>query len=263
MGRNMKIVDVPVFAAASLIGRSHLSVNGQCEDAWASAPKKAKDGNSLLAVAVSDGAGSKAYGRIGASIAVRIAAEWLVDQFELLFDTNRTEENQAGIITAIGRAIRNHIRSCNPDQQRDMMDYSCTLLAVVVDSTGRWVAAHLGDGGIVGLSQGQSKIISAPSKGEFANSTFFVTEKDAQKNIRFYTDSQEYSSFGLFTDGLENALLNRQNGTIAPAMSKMLGWLSQHSADEVTEAIKRSLESSFSTLTTDDCTLALICLLPK
>lgn len=124
---------------------------------------------------------------------------------------------------------------------------------------GSWLTAHIGDGGIVGLGENGPFIVSCPEKGDYANVTFFVTDKDAAQNTEIIRNTCHVRSFALFTDGLENSLIQVSELRTAPAMAQILTWLDDAAApNEVTDALNTALNEVFIQQTTDDCTLALL-----
>ena len=141
---------------------------------------------------------------------------------------------------------------------KELKSFSCTLLAAVVNLDGSWLTVHIGDGGIVGLGENGPFIVSCPAKGDYANVTFFVTDKDAAQNTEIIRNTCPVRSFALFTDGLENSLIQVSELRTAPAMTQILTWLDEAAHNEVTDALNTALEEVFLQQTTDDCTLALL-----
>jgi len=245
-------------AAASVTGRSHRRQNGLCEDAYAIDSLKTRSGKIFReAVVVCDGAGSCRFGRLGARIASHVAARWLLEHFHVIQCRDISSEKIARcLIAVIQRCIRKFAISMGfPDV---LKPFSCTLLAAVMNWDGRWVTVHIGDGGIVGLGEDGPFIISGPAKGEYANVTFFVTEKNAFQKMKVERNNRPVRAFALFTDGLENSLIRASESRIAPAMSQILTWLDDSNPAEVTDALHTALEEVFLQQTTDDCTLAIL-----
>jgi hypothetical protein len=159
--------------------------------------------------------------------------------------------------------IRRQIRKAAARVGHRPHDYACTLLAVAVDSSGRWIAVQLGDGGIVGRFGTEIADVSRSQKGEFANQTFFVTDPDAAVNLHVVgsgrnSESRTASGFALFTDGMEGSLVHRRTGRVAGAIPQMLGWFDGYPDAEVSAAIDRNIAEVFGPRTTDDCTLVIM-----
>lgn len=245
-------------ARASMTGRSHRCRNRRCEDACAETTLRTPEGKIIRrSVVVCDGAGSCPLGWLGAKIASRMAAQWLAENFNLLSENRISPQTAARkLIGCVQRTISKF--AGNRGFSSSLRPFSCTLAAAVLNWDGRWITAHIGDGGITALDENGPFILSAPQKGEFANVTYFITDRDAAQNVRIIRNTSPVRSFALFSDGLENLLIRPEESLVAPAMSDILTWLDEAEPQEVTEALHTALEDVFLPRTTDDCTLALL-----
>jgi serine/threonine protein phosphatase PrpC len=246
------------LTVTSVIGKQHEESDGRCEDAWEYKRCAISNGHEILAVCLSDGAGSANNGWVGAHIVTRTLANWLVENFDFLFSSEVSSSNK--IITSM---LKRNLRKAAFKSRTSIKSYACTLLAVVVASDGRWATIHIGDGAIVAQVNGFLELISAPRKGEYANETFFVTDKDSINNTviklsPFQEEKNFVDAFALFTDGVESSLVNRHTGEISKVISDMFKWLDHNEEEEVTRAIERNLRMIFRTRTGDDCSLAII-----
>ncbi|NMC21134.1 MAG: protein phosphatase 2C domain-containing protein [Thermogutta sp.] len=242
----------------SVIGTQHMAAGGRCEDGWSTVRRRYPDGRTILGVCVCDGAGSTSHGWLGAQIASRVVAAWLADNFDGAL-ADPVEDNRWSISSVAKRAIRRVAEKAG----LSIKDYACTMVALAVSSDGRWIAAHLGDGAIVGMFDGCLRLISSPRKGEFANETYFITDQDSVENIEFQSSAgfdigEQGTAFALFTDGVEVTLVNRHTREVAPALRYMLGWLADHDEGEVAQDLEEQVKSVFQQHTSDDCTLALV-----
>jgi len=246
------------LVGASVVGTQHRVSGGRCEDAWSAVRRDYPDGRTILGVCVCDGAGSTSHGWLGAKIASRVLAAWLADNFDRALAAP-VEDNRWSISSVAKRAIRHVAEKAG----LSIKDYACTTVALAVSSDGRWIAAHLGDGAIVGMFDGSPRLISLPRKGEFANETYFITDPDSVENIEFqssagFDNGEPATAFALFTDGVEVTLVNRHTRQVAPALAYMLEWLADHDEDEVAQDLEEQLKTVFQQRTGDDCTLTLI-----
>lgn len=244
-------------AAASVIGRQHELAEGRCEDAWAIARHNLGPERRVLALCLCDGAGSATNGWAGAHITSRYFATWLGANYA---DLARCPSRAASRASAI---LRRMLRRAARAKRTSIKSFACTLAALVVADDDRWMAFHIGDGAIVGRVDGAWIPLSIPSKGEFANVTYFVTDDDAPDSMRVRwagdsANSGQPTAFALFTDGVEGSLINRQTGEVAPALDYVSDWLRVHSEDEVSAALARQLEEVFRGRTGDDCSLAVL-----
>jgi hypothetical protein len=109
------------------------------------------------------------------------------------------------------------------------------------------------------------RLISGAHKGEFANQTYFVTDRDATRHCKLFKggrtgpESTAYA-FALFTDGLENLLIERRDGGLAPVFVQVFQWLRTYRPEEVSAALQENLLRVFRPNSSlgDDCTLALL-----
>jgi Protein phosphatase 2C len=246
------------LAGASIIGKQHEDAGGRCEDAWSSARRALPTGHEVLAVCVSDGAGSAENGGAGAQITSRVLANWLVENAEKLFDSV-TDDSRSSIVSTLKRVLRRAAWKSSAV----IKSYACTVVAVLTVDDGRWLTVHLGDGAIVGRFGGILKAVSIPRKGEFANETFFVTDNDASESLDIqmsssYEDGNSATAFAMFTDGVESSLVNRRTNEVSRVLGDMFGWLTNNSEREVTLALEDNLRLVFRQRTGDDCSLAII-----
>lgn len=246
------------IAGASVIGKQHEDAGGRCEDAWSSARRALPSGHEVLAVCVSDGAGSAANGWVGAQMTSRVLANWLAENSDILF-RSVTDDKKWTIASTLKRTLRRAAdrNGCN------FKSYACTIVAVMTVTDGRWLTVHLGDGAIVGKFGDDLKAVSVPRKGEFANETYFVTDNDAADSIDIqqstnYEAALPASAFAMFTDGVEASLVNRRSGEVSRALSDMFCWLSSNSEEDVSDALEHNIRQVFRQRTGDDCSLAII-----
>ena len=250
MGASWKI------AGASVIGSSHQRSGGRCEDSWSFSQCDDLE-NDCIAICVSDGAGSAVKGWVGAKAASKLVCRWLISAFDALHGSD-----DPGWRKSLWRDVRKPLERMSMISRSDLRDYACTVVSCAVHSDGRWVVVHIGDGAVVGRLESGFSILSAPVKGEHANETYFLTDKHFQRNMKVIKGCKseergELTGCALFSDGLEGSLINKRDGTVAPAIAHMLAWLDSRTSSEVAPAVEENLVKVFRPLTTDDCTLVL------
>jgi len=243
------------WAGASAAGLAHEAQGIPCEDSWRACQTGRPSGIEIVAVCVCDGAGSASRSAAGARLVSWAVATWLSQHFETV-----QSEDTASAQRSLVRFVIKWLRRAASRNEVEIAAYASTVVAVAVRSDGAWVSAHLGDGAIVGRCNGGLRLLSDPMKGEFANETFFVTDEDAVEELRmsgssFQTQTSKPDGFVLFTDGLENALINRRSSQVAPALGRMLDWLDTYSQEEVAKALQSNIRSVLRETTGDDCTL--------
>ncbi len=250
---------------AKVIGRSHQWNNGRCEDRWSKCRHNSGGMHGeVVAACVSDGAGSVNFGYIGASVVSSTLTKWLVRNFPLAASTSVDEIKSKLMPYLLSKLCR--IAS---SKQTTLRNFASTIVAVAVAEDGSGIAIHLGDGGIIGRFGSELRPVSVPMKGEFANETFFVSDRDAADRMRILrwgpgeacdgeSGFESADGFLLFSDGLEASLLHRTTQEIAPAASTMLTWLDNYPELDVEAAVQSNLNDVFRLRTMDDCTLVLM-----
>ncbi|MGA2916584.1 MAG: PP2C family serine/threonine-protein phosphatase [Sedimentisphaerales bacterium] len=246
-------------AGISAIGTSHKQSGAECQDTWAvNQAVISANLEVVTAVCVSDGAGSVKKAFAGARLTAFVVSNWLHENFSSALTLT---QNQIG--KACLAKIRRSIRRTAERTRSSPNEYAATLVAVCVGANGAWLALHLGDGGIVGEFANQVLVVSPPEKGEFANESWFVTSPDALEHLRVYgspfnRDLCKPTGFVIFSDGVENSLLDRRTGTVAHAASVMLGWLREHPSAMVSKALEQNINMVFREQSYDDCTIVLM-----
>ncbi len=242
------------YAAASVVGTSHLAVNAGCQDAYRCAVLPSADNTPILAVVVSDGAGSAEQGATGSAIVTTS----LVEQMTAWAASGGTIKGlQHATVAEWLDGVRETIAAEAGTANLPMRAYAATLLMALAD--GRHAAfAQIGDGAIVTADAGGDWGCEFwPQRGTFANQTFFVTDDEAHTNLRFAHSLQPVMELAVFSDGLERVLLNMtEHRAHAPAFDKMLNPLRSTAGDShiasLSDALQRYLETPAITSRTDD-----------
>lgn len=188
-----------IWIAASRCGTSHAQNGERRQDAYRVVSAEA---GILIAVAC-DGAGSARYGRHGAALAARVLsthAERWVQRHTLIPTPIVVELWVAEVrLKIVATADR---KGCVPE------DFATTLVMTVTDGRST-IVAHVGDGAVVVREKvaGSLKALSWPHSGDYAATTFFLT--DAILNLRIdVIDDLPIDRVALFTDGLERLALD-------------------------------------------------------
>ncbi|WP_338828332.1 PP2C family serine/threonine-protein phosphatase [Bradyrhizobium sp. 27S5] len=185
------------WAVASKTGTSHLRTGTRKQDAYSAS--SARPGE--VCIVVSDGAGSASHGGEGASLvcrhlSVRMRA-WLTggqrlpgdEQVMSWIDELRDLLAKAGTTHGIARR-----------------QFAATLVMLTIKD-GQLLALQIGDSALVARRAGIWEAICWPENGEFASSTYFITD-DPEVRLRTARLPLEYNAFALFSDGIENLALD-------------------------------------------------------
>lgn len=235
------------FAAARATGKSHLKTGLPCQDRLACTVLP----NGALVAVIADGAGSAAMGEVGAEIAVhsviselRQALETGRSDFAVLMQETATQAREAVVSEAIKRGL-------------EPRSFASTLLALILVRDGG-AAMQIGDGVMVVSDGGNGwSWVFWPQRGEYANTTYFLTDDDAIEHIQVEPISGPISDVALMSDGLESLALHYASKTVhEPFFNGMFRPLLQSDgADEVfrlSEALQRFLSSDQVGSRTDD-----------
>jgi hypothetical protein len=192
------------WAGACSIGTSHLRAGVGCDDSAACVELTTQAGSTLIAVA-SDGAGSAELSRYGSRMVVRDfcrAAASFVLAGGVADDIN---ESIAGEWVD---NIRDRINQAAVRAETKPQVFAATLVAGVVQRE-QTTIVHVGDGACALRLAGETswKAPSWPSQGEYAGTTYFVTdEPEARINVVRLQGAVE--EIAVFTDGLERLALD-------------------------------------------------------
>lgn len=173
---------------AKVQGPSHVQTNTPCQDAFSTGVSS--DGQ-WVSMVVSDGAGSAARAEEGSQLVAKVLSEKLL---EIAAQLNTRVPGGWINDSVIQQVI--HVRELLREKagKDDIRDFHCTLVAALVGPSGGFLI-HIGDGSLISGNatpeaneekkfhitiNNQSK----PENGEYANETFFITEKDWIKHLR-------------------------------------------------------------------------------
>lgn len=246
--------------AASVIGTSHEKAGGTCQDANDCRIYLLPTGEKVLAAAVADGAGSALYGGEGAVKTCRALLDHVQGHLSLGGSIEQiTKDTAKSWITAIQNLLEEVAKTLSHERR----DFACTVLALIVGETCA-ACLQVGDGVMV-LADSEESAYSHvfwPDRGEYANTTHFVTEDDATEHLQFASVNRRVVELALLTDGLQSIALNYQQriahepffkGLFAPLRTTQEG-----RSDELSASLAAFLSSPrVNEKTDDDKTLVL------
>lgn len=233
--------------AASSIGTYHLKANLPCQDRYSCF--SLSKGEFIAAIA--DGAGSALKAEQGAEIAVRT----VIAHIGHCLEDNRNDFSV--ILNEAASLARNAIDETALREGLDRSNYATTLLALIIGAEGG-CALQLGDGTIV-VSEGGDEWswVFWPKRGEYANTTFFLTDEDSQKAIEIVDLNSRITDIALMTDGIQNLALQFESQTVYEPFFRKI-FLPLHQSMDPTEiksielALERFLSSERIRSRTDD-----------
>ena len=182
------------FATGQATGSSHEKLGKPCQDRMACVTAEA---DSTLIAVVADGAGTAELAHIGAEIAV----ETVTRIAKLGVGAGRRDYE--AILREGATLARQRLVEAAAERKALPRDLACTLLAVIVAPIGGG-ALQIGDGVIVIGEQPLSwRWLFWPQKGEYANTTFFLSDEKALATAEVSALPDEVQDVALMSDGLE------------------------------------------------------------
>ena len=138
-------------------------------------------------------------------------------------------------------------------------DLASTLLFVAF-KRGRCVAGHIGDGVIfIRDGDGGVTVLSDPANGEFANATYFITDRHARRRLKlFHRTTIDRFDAMLASDGTAESLFDRKNKLAGPAVARLFDWARTLPAGKMQQILHDNLDRNFRLKSTDDCSIAML-----
>jgi len=213
----------------------------------------------VQALCLADGAGSATHSEFGAQAVVDEGCRLLVERFAE-FDLSG---NGAQIKVEIVSRLVGKLNEVAERHRCTLADLASTFLCVAA-SGNRFVGAHIGDGVVGYLKNGELKVISAPDNSEFANQTTFVTSSAALESMRLFRGSLDgVAGFVLMSDGTGDSLFNPRTGELAGACAKLITAVGaaraqQGKNSEHRKQLQRAIDIRIRNATKDDCSIGIL-----
>ena len=191
------------WAAARARGTSHETSGAPCQDAF-----RCRLINGTLVAIVCDGAGSAEFGGPGAALATRAMAAKATAYF-----ANTTDlPDDATLWNWIDEA-RDLIATAAANRNAAPRAFASTLVCVLATPF-RTLVLHIGDGvaALRGADANSWSVPLWPAHGEYASSTFFLTD-DPEPKTRIERIDGPISAVVAMSDGLERLALDFANQT--------------------------------------------------
>ncbi len=181
------------FASARATGKYHIKAGLPCQDRFACKIHE----NLTLIAAVADGAGSATMAECGAEIAVEMATRSL----SRALDDGRSD--YCAMLREAAVIARQEVLTEAQKHGVDPRELACTLLVSLVGPSGGG-ALQIGDGvTVVGEGGNGWCWVFWPQHGEYANTTYFLTDDDAAEHLQVEPFSGPITDIALMSDGLE------------------------------------------------------------
>jgi hypothetical protein len=178
---------------------------------------------------VADGAGSASRSDLGARIVCnglsRRISRWLsVHQ-------NIDVPLDGATVTQWLEIVRRRLVRIASEEGLPLREFACTVSGIVVAHDNA-ICFQIGDGTIVvGDDQRQYEVVFWPDNGEYANTTYFMTDATFPETLLIRQLSTAPSEVALFTDGLQRLALHLASQTVhAPFFIPMFRRLAQETS---------------------------------
>jgi hypothetical protein len=196
-------LDMWNFLGESVIGKSHIRLGVPCQDAYAVSPLRTANDEDVMVLVCADGAGSASLSQIGSRAACDLVIKKVDQYFQSGGDVNLI---QIELVKEWVEQIRGDIAQLSLENGVDCRQMACTLLVAIVGESAS-VFFQLGDGVIVVREGEQYVPVFWPQNGEFANSTYFITDDTALENLVFRKNIR-IDELAVLTDGLQMLALD-------------------------------------------------------
>ena len=243
---------------ASVQGTSHSRTGQPCQDS-SSVGKDAPEG--MLVAAIADGAGSAELSADGSRIAASAATQKAVRLLRL-----HVQPYYEGVLEEILKEAvhyaRKELQAEARRREKELRSFATTLIIAICapEITG---AAQIGDGAMVTADKrmpqddedGGYVLFSAPQRGEYANTTNFITSSGWQNSLEVRTRRGAVSRLAMFTDGIQSIALNAasDNAPHAPFFDPLFRWADkQEDAGATSRSLAAFLSSPRVTARADD-----------
>lgn len=167
----------------------------------------------LNCIALADGAGSSAYGAVGAQLACRAACRALLRSFEQLYCCATPAQIRLAVLSPVLEQLHDLAKQLGFSDGVEKL--ASTLLVLCTDEQdGRYICLHLGDGLAIRIAEGHTTVLSAPVNGITPWFTDLTSSPGCLARARVHRGRCAGASFVLMSDGCVSALGNA--GELAP-----------------------------------------------
>ena len=189
-------------ASASVTGKSHRA-RGECgQDFCKAGSVQFADDDYFIGI-VADGAGSTTDGGRGAEIACTLLYDRITSAIRATLDLAKLSDDD---VKAWVTAARDAVLFEAEQNNKRAREYACTVIGSVASGS-RALFFQIGDGAIVTGPGPAYQTIFLPEQGEYANTTYFLTDEQFMENLKIL-HAEEPGEIALFTDGLQSLVLS-------------------------------------------------------
>jgi hypothetical protein len=189
--------------SSSVTGSSHADRGERGQDCCRAGTLQLAEHEFFIGLAA-DGAGSTTDGGRGAEIACGTTYSCIADTLRQATGLALiTDQEIQDWVAAVRAAIDTEAGGAGKRPR----DYACTLIGAVAGQS-HAIFFQIGDGAIVIRNGTEYETIFWPEQGEYANTTFFVTDETFPEHLGIVHRDTIPEEIALFTDGLQNLVLS-------------------------------------------------------
>lgn len=213
----------------------------------------------VQALCLADGAGSASHSQFGAQAVVEEGCLLLVERFHEFAAGPDGGQVKVDLLSR----LLGKLQEVAERHGCEVGDLASTF-ACVATSGDTFIGAHVGDGVVGYLKDGNLAVISAPDNSEFANQTTFVTSGGALQFMRLFRGSLAgVTGFVLMSDGAAESLFSPRTGQLAAACSKMITSVGtapaqQGKNSEYRKRLRKVVDIRIRNATKDDCSIGIL-----
>lgn len=228
-------------ACASVIGSSHIKTESPCQDSHYVHFARDGKGREFLIAAVSDGAGSATLSGTGSRMTCRTMCAAAAAHIE---STNSDNAPTDELVASWAHQAREELSQSAAAAELPIREFACTLIFAIVGET--WfTTAQIGDGAMCMPDPDlpdQWCYQFWPHKGEYANTTRFLTDEAWQQFFQIASAERRLDELSLFTDGIEMlALSNAVRMVHSPFFNGMFPPIRAAKAEGIDPALSTAL----------------------
>lgn len=237
-------------AGTSVAGPCH--ANDDCQDRHR---VQVTPGGVLIAV-VSDGAGSARFGGEGAALLCEHVADALARHIGAARPRDVDADALAFAVEQGVSTARIAAQAMGAEHGLGLEAFHATLVGAVAVPRKGGLFFHIGDGAALAVApEGERWLMSPPSNGEYADTTFFFTEDAWRDNLRFSPIEPGYDTIFVMSDGVTELGLKGAE-PFMPFFEPIARFLAQASREDGEKALEATLDSeAVRERTADDKTL--------
>ena len=188
------------WAAAQATGNAHIAEALPLQDAKALRLIEGADGHTWVAAAVADGAGYAPLADLGARAASAAFVSAVSSAVKVLPKPDLVRIAFNAVATA--RIVLNRLAKA---RKVPVGDLATTLLGCITRGE-ETIVVQIGDGAII--VGPPWRVALHPQRGEYANTTMFLTEPDWREHIEIGVITEAVGTVVLVTDGIEELVVS-------------------------------------------------------